>query len=760
MYLLCLDAKCKAICCVPVHRGSITAASISVRKIVQTALNQNAASVVLAHNHPSGYAAKSEDLIPRARCKRLYRRLVLCWPTTSLSLTTILSRWRTTDTSEVPMDFNLVSEYKPTGDQPKAIESLVKGVEMGLDDQVLLGVTGSGKTFTMANVIAKLNRPTLVLAHNKTLAAQLCSEFREFFPENAVEYFISYYDYYQPEAYIAHTDTYIEKDSAINDEIERLRHSATSALSERRDVIVVSSVSCIYGLGDPIDYKNMVISLRTGQTRERDELMRRLTDIRYERNDMNFTRNTFRVRGDTLEIYPAYWAGRAIRVEFFGDEIDRISEINAVTGMPERVVQHVAIYPASHYVASKEKMARAMHDIEEEMWQQVKFFESHDKLLEAQRIRQRTQYDLEMLSEIGFCTGIENYSRVIAGRAPGTPPTTLIDYFPDDFLLFVDESHVTLPQVRAMYNGDHSRKQSLVDYGFRLPSAYDNRPLKFDEFEAKIHQAIFVSATPGDYEREHAANIAEQLIRPTGLLDPEVFIRPIEGQIDDLIGEINATTAKGERTLVTTLTKKMAEDLTKYLTENGIRVRYMHSDIGAMERMEIIRDLRMAKFDVLIGINLLREGLDLPEVSLIAILDADKEGFLRSETSLIQTIGRAARNAEGRVLLYADKITPAMRAAMDETARRRQIQDAYNQEHGIVPKTIVKSVRDLIEISATPTPEHKGKSGVKMTKQELQRQIEKLEKSMREAARMMEYEYAAVLRDEIIRLRGEANQAK
>ena len=658
------------------------------------------------------------------------------------------------------MDFKLVSDYKPTGDQPKAIDSLVRGIEMGLDDQVLLGVTGSGKTFTMVNVIAKLNRPTLVLAHNKTLAAQLCSEFREFFPENAVEYFISYYDYYQPEAYIAHTDTYIEKDSAINDEIERLRHSATSSLAERRDVIVVSSVSCIYGLGDPIDYKNMVISLRTGQTRELGELMRRLTDIRYERNDMNFTRNTFRVRGDTLEIYPAYWAGRAIRVEFFGDEIDRISEINAVTGMPERVVQHVAIYPASHYVASKEKMARAMHDIEEEMWQQVKFFEEHDKLLEAQRIRQRTQYDLEMLSEIGFCTGIENYSRVIAGRAPGTPPTTLIDYFPDDFLLFVDESHVTLPQVRAMYNGDHSRRQSLVDYGFRLPSAYDNRPLKFDEFEQKIHQAIFVSATPGDYEREHAANIAEQLIRPTGLLDPEVFIRPIEGQIDDLIGEINATTAKGERTLVTTLTKKMAEDLTKYLTENGIRVRYMHSDIGAMERMEIIRDLRMAKFDVLIGINLLREGLDLPEVSLIAILDADKEGFLRSETSLIQTIGRAARNAEGRVLLYADKITPAMRAAMDETARRRQIQDDYNKAHGIVPKTIVKSVRDLIEISATPTPERAGKSGVKMTKQELQRQIEKLEKNMREAARMMEYEYAAVLRDEIIRLRGEVNQVK
>ena len=653
------------------------------------------------------------------------------------------------------MDFKLVSEYKPTGDQPQAIESLVRGLQMGLNDQVLLGVTGSGKTFTMANVIAQMNRPTLVLAHNKTLAAQLCSEFREFFPENAVEYFISYYDYYQPEAYIAHTDTYIEKDSSVNEEIERLRHSATSALSERRDVIVVASVSCIYGLGDPIDYKNMVISLRTGQRRERDELMRKLTEIRYERNDMNFIRNTYRVRGDTLEIYPAYWAGKAIRVEFFGDEIDRISQINAVTGMPERVLSHAAIYPASHYVASKEKMARAMRDIEDEMWQRVKYFEEHDKLLEAQRIRQRTQYDLEMMQEIGFCTGIENYSRVIAGRAPGTPPTTLIDYFPDDFLLFVDESHVTLPQVRAMYNGDHSRKQSLVDYGFRLPSAFDNRPLTFDEFTSRIHQAVFVSATPGDYERERSANTAEQLIRPTGLLDPEVFVRPIEGQIDDLIGEINATTEKGERTLVTTLTKKMAEDLTKYLTENGIRVRYMHSDIGAMERMEIIRDLRMAKFDVLIGINLLREGLDLPEVSLIAILDADKEGFLRSETSLIQTIGRAARNAGGRVILYADKITAAMRAAMDETARRRQIQQAYNEKHGIVPKTIVKSVRELIEISAAPTPERAGKSGVKMTKKELEREIEKLEQKMREAARMMEYEYAAVLRDEIIRLRGE-----
>ena len=656
------------------------------------------------------------------------------------------------------MNFKLHSQFKPTGDQPQAIEKLTQGLNMGLSDQVLLGVTGSGKTFTMANIIANVNRPTLVLAHNKTLAAQLCSEFREFFPENAVEYFISYYDYYQPEAYIAQTDTYIEKDSAINDEIERLRHSATSALSERRDVIVVSSVSCIYGLGDPIDYKNMVISLRPGMEYDRDELMRKLTEIRYERNDLNFVRNAYRVRGDTLEVYPAYWAGRAIRIEFFGDEIDRISEVNAVTGVPERILNHVAIYPASHYVASREKMARAMKDIEAEMWEQVRFFEEHDKLLEAQRIRQRTQYDLEMLQEIGFCSGIENYSRVIAGRAPGTPPTTLLDYFPDDFILFVDESHVTLPQVRAMYNGDHARKKSLVDYGFRLPSAYDNRPLTFDEFTDRIHQAIYVSATPADYERSRAGQIAEQVIRPTGLLDPEVFVRPIEGQIDDLIGEINATTDKGERTLVTTLTKKMAEDLTKYLTENGIRVRYMHSDIGAMERMEIIRDLRMAKFDVLVGINLLREGLDLPEVSLIAILDADKEGFLRSETSLIQTIGRAARNAQGRVLLYADKITPAMRAAMDETARRRQIQDDYNQAHGIVPKTIVKSIRDLIEISASPTPERKGKNGVKMTRQELAREIEKLESQMRKAAHMMEYEYAAVLRDEIIRLRAEAEK--
>ena len=652
------------------------------------------------------------------------------------------------------MNFELKAPYRPTGDQPQAIDKLVQGLELGLSEQVLLGVTGSGKTFTMANVIARMNRPTLVLAHNKTLAAQLCSEFREFFPNNAVEYFISYYDYYQPEAYIAHTDTYIEKDSAVNEEIDRLRHSATSALFERRDVIVVASVSCIYGLGDPIDYKNMVISLRTGQSRPLDELLRKLTEIRYERNDVNFTRNTFRVRGDTVEIYPAYWAGRAIRVEFFGDEIDRISEINAVTGLPERVLQHAAIYPASHYVTTKEKMQRAIVEIQREMEQQVQYFESRGKLLEAQRIRQRTEYDVEMMQEIGFCTGIENYSRVISGRAPGTPPTTLIDYFPDDFLLMVDESHVTLPQVRAMYNGDRSRKESLVEYGFRLPSAFDNRPLKFEEFEQKLGQRIYISATPAEFERSRAGQIAEQVIRPTGLLDPEIFVRPIAGQIDDLIGEINAVTARGERVLVTTLTKKMAEDLTDYLTKAGIRVRYMHSDVGAMERMEIIRDLRLAKFDVLVGINLLREGLDLPEVSLVAILDADKEGFLRSETSLIQTIGRAARNAQGRVVMYADRITAAMRAAIDETERRRAIQQAYNEAHGIVPQTIIKDVRELIEISQDATQAIK-KGGVKMTKQEREQAIAKLEKQMREAARMMEYEYAAVLRDQIIELRGQ-----
>ena len=649
--------------------------------------------------------------------------------------------------------FQLCSDYKPTGDQPEAITGLVNGVNWGLREQTLLGVTGSGKTFTMANVIAQLNRPTLVLAHNKTLAAQLCSEFREFFPNNAVEYFISYYDYYQPEAYIAHTDTYIEKDASVNEEIDRLRHSATSALFERRDVIVVSSVSCLYGLGDPIDYKSMVISLRVGQERPLDDILRKLAEIRYERNDLDFSRNKFRLRGDTLEIYPAYWSGRAIRVEFFGDEIDRISEINAVTGMAERYVDHVAIYPASHYVASKEKLQRAMLEIQRECDEQVAWFRAHDKLIEAQRIAQRTAYDLEMLTEIGFCNGIENYSRVIQGRAPGTPPTTLLDYFPDDFLMFIDESHVTLPQCRAMYAGDRSRKDALVNYGFRLPSAYDNRPLSFAEFDSKINQVIYVSATPAEYEKTRSGQTVEQVIRPTGLLDPVVEVRPIEGQIDDLIGEINTRTAKNERVLVTTLTKKMAEDLTAYLQKAGIKVRYMHSDIGAMERMEIIRDLRMAKFDVLVGINLLREGLDLPEVSLVAILDADKEGFLRSETSLIQTIGRAARNAEGKVIMYADQITASMRAAMDETARRREIQNAYNEANGIVPKTIIKSVRDLIEISSS-TAERKGRSGIKMTRAEKEKEIARLEKQMKEAARMMEYEYAAVLRDQIIELRG------
>ena len=649
--------------------------------------------------------------------------------------------------------FELVSEFKPTGDQPDAIKQLTQGIETGLDEQVLLGVTGSGKTFTMANIIANVNKPTLILAHNKTLAAQLCSEFREFFPNNAVEYFISYYDYYQPEAYIAHTDTYIEKDSSVNEEIDRLRHSATSALFERRDVIVVSSVSCLYGLGDPIDYKSMVISLRVGQERQLDELLQKLTEIRYERNDIDFSRNKFRVRGDTLEVYPAYWNGRAIRIEFFGDEVDRISEINAVSGMVERYVDHVAIYPASHYVASREKLERAMEEIRRECDAQVIWFRENDKLIEAQRIAQRTNYDLEMLTEIGFCTGIENYSRVIQGREPGTPPTTLLDYFPDDFLLFIDESHVTLPQCRAMYAGDRSRKDALVNYGFRLPSAYDNRPLNFDEFVSKLNQTIYVSATPGEYETTRSAQTVEQVIRPTGLLDPVVEVRPIEGQIDDLIGEINARCARDERVLVTTLTKRMAEDLTAYLLKMGIKVRYMHSDIGAMERMEIIRDLRLAKFDVLVGINLLREGLDLPEVSLVAILDADKEGFLRSETSLIQTIGRAARNADGLVIMYADCITRSMQVAIDETERRRKIQDAYNKEHGIVPKTIIKSVRDLIEISSA-TPEHKGRTGVKMTKVEKEKEIARLEKQMKEAARMMEYEYAALLRDQIIELRG------
>ena len=650
------------------------------------------------------------------------------------------------------MDFKLHAPYQPTGDQPQAIEALTRGVELGFHEQVMLGVTGSGKTFTMANIIARLNRPTLVLAHNKTLAAQLCAEFREFFPENAVEYFVSYYDYYQPEAYIPHTDTYIEKDAATNDEIDRLRLSATCSLLERRDVIVVASVSCIYGLGEPDDFAKMMISLRPGMQMEMGELQRRLVEDHYARNDMAFERNNFRVRGDTIDIYPAYWRDKAIRVEFFGDEIDRISQINALTGMPEKVLSHVPIYPASHYITPPDKMARAITEIEKELWEQVKYFEDHDKLLEAQRIRQRTLYDIEMMQELGYCSGIENYSRIISGRPVGSAPMTLLDYFPKDFLLFVDESHVTLPQVRAMYNGDRARKESLVNYGFRLPCAYDNRPLTFSEFEERINQAIYVSATPGEYELSRSSQTAEQVIRPTGLLDPEVEVRPVTGQIDDLMGEIRTRAEIDERVLVTTLTKKMAEDLTEYLRKHDIRVRYMHSDISAMERMEIIRDLRMKKFDVLVGINLLREGLDLPEVSLVAVLDADKEGFLRSETSLIQTMGRAARNAKGKVILYADGITPSMRAAMDETARRRAIQDAYNKQHGIVPKTIVKSVRDLIEISK-PTEDVKGKDGVKMTKAEKEREIARLEKAMREAAKMMEFEYAAVLRDQIIELR-------
>ena len=650
--------------------------------------------------------------------------------------------------------FKLVSPYQPTGDQPEAIDGLVAGIENGIDEQVLLGVTGSGKTFTMANVIAHVNRPTLVLAHNKTLAAQLCSEFKEFFPENAVEYFVSYYDYYQPEAYIPHTDTFIEKDCSINDEIERLRHSATSSLFERRDVIVVSSVSCIYGLGDPIDYANMVISLRPGQTRDFDELLRKLIEIRYERNDIAFERNMFRVRGDTVEIYPAYSNDKAIRVEFFGDEIDRISEINVVTGMPTRILSHAAIYPASHYVTTKEKMAAAIDEIRRECDERVKWFEENNKLIEAQRIRQRTDYDIEMMQELGYCTGIENYSRIISNRAPGSAPMTLLDYFPKDFLLFVDESHVTLPQVRAMYRGDRARKESLVEYGFRLPSAFDNRPLKYEEFEQRIHQRVYVSATPGESERERAGQIVEQIIRPTGLLDPEIFVRPIEGQIDDLICEINERIKMGLRCLVTTLTKKMAEDLSAYLGNVGIKCRYMHHDIGTIERMEIIRDLRLGEFDVLVGINLLREGLDIPEIGLVAILDADKEGFLRSETSLIQTVGRAARNAESKVIMYADVITPSMRACIDETNRRREKQMAYNEAHGIVPKTIIKSVRELLEISSEPAAAPKRADGTRMTDRERRELIAQLEDKMRKAAKMLEYEIAAQLRDEIIRLRG------
>ncbi len=650
--------------------------------------------------------------------------------------------------------FKLVSPYKAMGDQPEAIDKLVNGIENGIDEQVLLGVTGSGKTFTMASVIEKINRPTLVLAHNKTLAAQLCAEFREYFPENAVEYFVSYYDYYQPEAYIPHTDTFIEKDSSINDEIERLRHSATSSLFERRDVIVVSSVSCIYGLGDPIDYAAMVISLRPGQERNFDELLRKLIEIRYERNDIAFERNTFRVRGDTVDIFPAYSHDTAIRVEFFGDEIDRISEINVVSGAVIRHLSHVAIYPASHYVVSKDKMSRAIDEIRRECDEQRAAFEAKGKLIEAQRITQRTNYDIEMMQELGYCSGIENYSRIISGRAPGSAPMTLLDYFPKDFLMFVDESHVTIPQVRAMYRGDRARKESLVEYGFRLPSAFDNRPLKFDEFNERINQIVYVSATPGDYERERAGQIAEQIIRPTGLVDPEISVRPSEGQIDDLIGEINARIEKNQRCLVTTLTKKMAEDLSEYLGNAGIKCRYMHHDVGAIERMEIIRSLRLGDFDVLVGINLLREGLDLPEVSLVAILDADKEGFLRSETSLIQTIGRAARNAEGLVIMYADTVTDSMRRAIDETERRRKKQTDYNTAHGITPKTVTKSVRDLLEISTDGKNVSKRRDGVKMTEAERRAEADALEKKMKAAAKMLEFELAAQLRDEIIRLRG------
>ena len=652
--------------------------------------------------------------------------------------------------------FQVVSDYQPSGDQPQAIAALAEGIENGLKEQVLLGVTGSGKTFTMAKVIEQVQRPTLVLAHNKTLAAQLCAEFKEFFPNNAVEYFVSYYEYYQPEAYIPHTDTYIAKDASTNDEIDRLRLSATCALLERRDVIVVSSVSCIYGLGEPDDFAKMVVSLRVGAQWDRDELLRRLVEIRYERNDIAFERNMFRVRGDTVEIYPAYYKDKAIRVEFFGDEIDRISEITPLTGVVNRVLNHIAIYPASHYVTTKDKMDRAIGEIRRELEQQVKVFTDNDQLVEAQRIRQRTEYDMEMMAELGYCSGIENYSRIISERPAGSAPMTLLDFFPDDFLLFVDESHVTLPQVRAMYNGDHARKDSLVKYGFRLPCAYDNRPLKFEEFEEHIGQAVFVSATPGPYERERADQVVEQVIRPTGLLDPRVEVRPVTGQIDDLMDEIKARAAKNERVLVTTLTKKMAEDLTEFFKNAGIRVRYMHSDVQTIERMEIIRDLRLGEFDVLVGINLLREGLDLPEVSLVAVLDADKEGFLRSETSLIQTIGRAARNAEGLVILYADEITPSMRAAIDETARRRTIQDAFNKEHGIVPKTIIKGVREVLEISKTAEEDTiRGRRKRKLNEQERAAEIAKLEKEMKEASKMLEFEYAAVLRDRIIELRGE-----
>ena len=653
--------------------------------------------------------------------------------------------------------FHVVSEYSPSGDQPEAIEALAAGIENGLDEQTLLGVTGSGKTYTMAKVIERIQRPTLVLAHNKTLAAQLFSEFREFFPDNAVEYFVSYYDYYQPEAYVPSTDTYIEKDASTNEEIDRLRLSATASLLERRDVLVVASVSCIYGLGEPEDFGKMMVPVRVGLEIARDELIKRLIEIRYERNDIAFERNMIRVRGDTVEVWPAYYKDSAIRIEFFGDEVDRVSEINPVTGEVIRRLTNMPIFPASHYTTPKEKLQRAVKEIRRECDERVAYFKSQDKFLEAQRIEQRTSFDIEMINELGYCSGIENYSRIISGRAPGSAPMTLLDYFPKDFVLFVDESHVTLPQVRAMYRGDRARKETLVEYGFRLPSAFDNRPLKFEEFQQRIGQAVYVSATPGEYERERSGQIVEQIIRPTGLLDPEVSVRPVEGQIDDLMDEIKARIAKNERTLVTTLTKRMAEDLSAYLSANGVKCRYMHHDIGAIERMEIIRDLRLGEFDVLVGINLLREGLDLPEVSLVAILDADKEGFLRSETSLIQTIGRAARNAGGLVIMYADTVTPSMRAAIDETARRRAKQDAYNRAHGIVPRTIIKSVRGLLEPEEEQGRKGRGArtDGVKMTAAERREEIARLEKKMREAAKMLEFEYAALLRDQLIKLRGE-----